>query len=94
MKKTLLLISLLAVTGGVLAAFLPGDPAKGKAIHDQQCVACHDSSVYTRPNRMVKSVEGLIGRVNFCNRQLNKKLTDEQVNDIINYLDKQYYHFP
>lgn len=94
MKKALLLLSLLAAASGAHAAFLPGDPAKGKVIHDQQCVACHDSSVYTRPNRMVKSVEGLIGRVNFCNRQLNKKLTDDQVNDIINYLDKQYYHFP
>jgi mono/diheme cytochrome c family protein len=78
----------------VQAAMLPGDAAKGKALHDQQCVACHTSSVYTRANRNVKTVEGLIGQVNMCKGQLSLKLSRDQVNDLVKYLDETFYKFP
>ncbi len=59
-KSTLLLAVLtLGTSSSAVATLLPGDAAKGKAVHDKQCVACHDSSVYTRANRRVKSPEAL-----------------------------------
>lgn len=94
MKQTFLFLALLAAGSGAHAALLPGDAAKGKAVHDTQCVACHDSGVYTRANRRIKSVEGLIGQVNTCNRQLDKRLDREQINDLVKYLSDTYYHFP
>jgi len=93
MKQSLLFLALLIAAGTTQAAFLPGDAAKGKAIVDKQCMSCHDSSVYTRSNRRVQSVEGLIGQVNGCVRQTNVKLDREQVNDVVKYLDQTYYHF-
>jgi cytochrome c2 len=93
MNKGLLLISLAIAANGAHAALLPGDAAKGKALHDKQCVACHDSSVYTRPNRSVQSVEGLIGRVNGCVNQVGLKLNRDQINDLVNYLDRSFYKF-
>lgn len=85
---------LLFVATGASAAMLPGDTARGKAVHGKQCVACHDSSVYTRPDRRIKSVEGLIGQVNFCVQQTGAKLDREQVNDVVKYLDEAFYRFP
>ena len=41
MIKQLVPALLLVVTTGASAAMLPGDAAKGKAVHGQQCVACH-----------------------------------------------------
>jgi cytochrome c553 len=93
MNKFSLLILLGLSINSVQAALLPGDAAKGKALHAKQCVACHDTSVYTSANRRVKTVEGLIGRVNGCVRQLSLKLEGDQVNDLVNYLDESFYKF-
>jgi len=72
---------------------LPGDPTAGKKLHAAQCVTCHDSSVYTRANRRVKTVEGLMKQVNGCNTQLKKNLSGGQINDLVNYLNETYYRF-
>jgi mono/diheme cytochrome c family protein len=86
-------LTLMLAAGAVNAALLPGDAARGKALHTQQCTACHDTSVYTRANRRVKSVEALIGQVNMCVRQTGLKLDREQVNDLVKYLDESFYEF-
>lgn len=92
--KTIVLFATLALTvGGAQAALLPGDTAKGKAVHDKQCTACHSTSVYTRADRRMKSVEGLIGQVNNCVRQTGAKLDRDQINDLVKYLDESFYKF-
>ncbi len=89
-----LCLALLAVTGTAQAALLPGDAANGKQLHDGRCLGCHDSRVYTRSDRKVKTVEGLMGQVRMCNQQLNASLGREQLNDIVSYLNKTFYKFP
>jgi mono/diheme cytochrome c family protein len=90
----LLGIALFAAMNPAQAALLPGNAEAGKALHDRQCVACHDSRVYTRPNRSVKTIEGLMGRVRLCNQQLNANLGRDQLNDIVSYLNATFYKFP
>ena len=92
-KAILLLIPLAFGATSVQASMLPGDAAKGKAVHDKNCVACHDNSVYTRANRRVKSPEALIGQVNGCVRQVGLKLDRDQVNDLVKHLDESFYKF-
>jgi len=92
-KTALLLLSLILAAGSAQAALLPGDAAKGKALHDKQCVACHDTGVYTRTNRRVQSPEGLIGQVNGCVRQVGLKLDRNQINDLVKHLDDSFYKF-
>jgi cytochrome c2 len=75
------------------AALLLGDDAKGKQVHDQRCVKCHNSSVYTRNPRQVQSIEGLMGRVKMCNNQLELSLDEKQLDDITSYLNKAFYKF-
>jgi len=86
--------ALCAVAGATHAALLPGDAARGKQLHAARCTACHDSRVYTRPDRKVKSVEGLMGQVQMCNQQLGTRLEREQLNDLVKYLNDAYYRFP
>lgn len=93
MKTTLLAVTLSLLSGAANAALLPGDAAKGKALHDKQCVACHDNKVYTRSDRSVKTVEGLMGRVNGCVRQTGAKLDSKQIDDVIKYLNESFYKF-
>lgn len=93
MKTTLLAVTLSLLSGAANAALLPGDAAKGKALHDKQCVACHDNKVYTRSDRRVKTVEGLMGRVNGCVRQTGAKLDSKHIDDVIKYLNESFYKF-
>ncbi len=74
-------------------ALLPGNAANGKTLHAAHCAGCHDSSLYTRKNRKITTVEGLIGQVNGCNKQLKKNFSGDQVNDLVLYLNEAYYKF-
>lgn len=94
------------MTGGLLLqaahadALLPGDSAKGKKLVESKCAACHaqmfggdSSKIFTRQNRRVKSVEGLVGQVQACNEQLNANLSRDDINDIVIHLNETYYKF-
>ena len=81
-------------------ALLLGDPAKGKKLHDAKCAACHKqlyggdgSTIYTRSDRNIQTIEGLIGQVNGCNQRVNANFSGNDINDVVNYLNKTYYKF-
>ena len=95
MKKTL--FALIVLSGLTQTAYaesmLPGDSAKGKQLHDSGCVSCHGSEVYTRKDRRIKSVEGLIGQVKNCNTNLSRSYSSAQLNDLTKFLNETYYKF-
>lgn len=70
-----------------------GDLANGKKLHGTYCTECHDVTVYTRPNRRVNTLTGLIGQIEACSRLPKDALTPVQVNDITVYLNDTYYRF-
>ena len=74
-------------------SMLLGDAKQGEALHNKSCVACHTSSVYTRPDRTVKTIGGLVGRVNGCNAQLSLDLPKDKIDDLVKYLNDRYYKF-
>ena len=88
-----LVAALFAVAAQADTALLPGNAANGKTLHAANCAGCHDTSVYTRKSRKVSSVEGLIGQVNACNKQLSKNFNRDQINDIVLHLNEAYYKF-
>jgi mono/diheme cytochrome c family protein len=96
-KHTLALLALsalpIAPTVAADTALLPGNATAGKKLHAANCVGCHDDKVYTRTPRRVNSVGGLVGQVEFCNQQLKKGLSKDQLNDLIAYLNEAYYKF-
>ncbi len=87
------LLCILASPVALADAMLLGDAALGKKLYDSQCTSCHDTSVHTRKDRKIKTLEGLIGQVNRCNTQLDRRYTDAQVNDLIAYLNSAFYKF-
>ncbi|MFP5506259.1 MAG: c-type cytochrome [Gammaproteobacteria bacterium] len=78
--------------------FLPqagaADLKAGQALHDQHCLKCHDSGVYTREDRRVSSLEGLRKQVKRCELSLGLTWFDEQVDDVVHYLNSTYYKLP
>lgn len=87
---------------GILAAYMvtptvhaltAGEAESGEKLHKKHCTACHDTKVYTREQRSIKSIEGLTGRVKLCNQQIGLKLQKSELDDIIAYLNKAFYKF-
>lgn len=84
-------------TAVLLAAFqmplLAADIDNGEDLHFTHCTGCHDDSIYTRDNRRVRSLERLGDQVRFCKDSLELTWFDEEVEDVIVYLNQTYYHF-
>jgi len=67
--------------------------AKGKALHNEHCLGCHSTEIYTRENRIVNSYAALSERVRQC--ELSNELTwfDEEIEAVVHYLNQEYYGF-
>ena len=69
------------------------DIENGNDLHFENCTGCHDSTAYTRDNRVVRSLTRLGAQVRFCKDSLELTWFDDEVEDVIGYLNKEYYHF-
>lgn len=87
-----------------LIALLPmtaaADVERGERLHAQHCQGCHQgmiggdgSTLYTRADRRVRSLPALGRQVNRCKDNLGLRLFDEEVSDIVHYLNQSYYRF-
>lgn len=86
--RTLLLL-------GMTLPFAAGaaDLKAGQALHDANCLKCHDSAVYTREDRRVGSLAGLRKQVIRCEQSLGLTWFDDQIDDVVHYLNTTYYKF-
>lgn len=66
----------------------------GKAIHDANCISCHDSGVYTRADHKMTDFTMLSAQVRRCDANLGTKLFDEDMDKVAAFLNETYYKFP
>jgi hypothetical protein len=85
------LVAAIASVAGVAAAALPGDSAEGKRLHDVNCIGCHDSGVYTRQTRSVRSLDALKQQLDTCGHATNKNLSAADKQSIVKYLNERFY---
>jgi len=81
---TLLLHSLVAAEEGTFDV---------KEFVEGKCYGCHDTSVYTRDNRLVNSHKELEVQVRRCDTIIGTALFDDDVETVVNYLNTNYYKF-
>lgn len=68
--------------------------AQGKMLHEDKCTSCHTDSVYTREDRMVKTMDALDNQVNNCMKGAAKaQWTQPQTTSVVEYLNNKYYKF-
>ncbi len=96
----LFILPVLALTGLLATNAYAGDARNGKALHDAHCIRCHKSimngdpdSIYTRKNRRINSYKGLQSQVNRCKDNIGIALSQKQINDVLTYLNQQFYKF-
>ena len=64
-----------------------------EAYHASNCSRCHDSSVYTREDRKMRSYGMLTSRVKGCDVRFGEKLTGQNLTGLVDYLNDSYYQF-
>ena len=71
----------------------PEQLAHGEAALKEHCYKCHTDSVYTREDRFVKSLDALSKQVERCKDGSNIPWFDEDVDAVVQFLNKKYYRF-
>jgi mono/diheme cytochrome c family protein len=93
--SSLILIAL--ISAGALAE---SPIRRGQQLHDRHCTACHGymtggegTTLYTRDDRLVKSLRQLQARVHYCAAGAGLDWSDADVAAVTKYLNAQYYRF-
>ena len=92
MKRTLMTLTCTLLLAGVPLA-QAADAERGKKLVTENCVACHDDSVYTRKQRRVNSLDDLKKQVKRCEFNLDLAWFDEDISAVVSYLNSTYYRF-
>jgi hypothetical protein len=88
LRLTITLLILVFVAGASAS-----EDFHARKFHQKSCTGCHDSSVYTRKKHRVKSLPQLESQVRMCDANLDKKLFDDDILSLTQYLNDNYYHF-
>ena len=92
--KAILFASLsLLLMPSAYAAPMPGDAANGKRLFESNCTGCHDTGVLTRQERVVQSLDALQEQLDGCAHMANKEFSERETQDLLKYLNDQFYHF-
>ena len=76
------------------------DIENGKDLHDSNCTNCHisiqggdGSGIYTRENNRIETYPALIKQVKRCRDSLGVAWPEDDVNDVVKYLNTTFYKF-
>ncbi len=83
-------VGLLSISASGLAM----DVANGRALHDENCLRCHTTELYSGEKSKIKSIEQLKNRVSQCELNLELAWFGEEVDDVTAYLNQFFYKFP
>ncbi|HEY0722034.1 MAG TPA: cytochrome c [Gammaproteobacteria bacterium] len=100
MKRLMRLAALPLVLLLLAPASQAADAKRGEQLHNSQCISCHatrfgnnGNDIYTRANRRVTSLAGLKKQVTRCRDNLSVTWFDEDVDDVVAYLNAHFYKF-
>lgn len=90
----------LIITLQTLYAADAADAVRGKKLHDEHCVKCHTAimggdpeAIFTRENSRIASYTELHQQVTQCRERLNVSWPDQNVDDVVEYLNQAFYKF-
>jgi len=92
--KKIIIVSLFLISGIAQAAEDRSKSIKhGKNVHQNHCLKCHTDSIYTRDNRIVKSINALGKQVRICRDNTDAPWFADDTDAVVNFLNKKYYRF-
>lgn len=85
-----------AAHGGPTAQRAQGAPAaaRGQALYETRCVACHDRSVHRRESRQAGDFDALRREVARWSANAGADWRADEIDAVSGYLNDRYYRFP
>jgi mono/diheme cytochrome c family protein len=89
-------IFLPVVSFAVAVPLLAQAPAvsRGALLYETHCVACHDTQVHWRDRKLVADWAGLSAQVRRWQANAGLDWTDDEIDDVVRYLNAAIYRFP
>ena len=89
------IINIFAFISLFVHAALPAyDAENGKELYNSsKCTQCHDSTHFTSKERKVTNYKKLVKSVEACRYGTNADWFDEDRDDVVYYLNKEYYKY-
>ena len=76
------------------------DIERGRVLHSENCIQCHaamyggdGTTIYVREDRRIDSLVALTKQVRRCKNSLGLPWPEDQIEDLIIYLNSTFYHF-
>ena len=69
------------------------DYARGKALHDNHCMACHDTRVYTREDRMARDYDQVRAQVVRWQHNVSLYWDVADIDQVTGHIASRYYGF-
>lgn len=69
------------------------DAQRGQLLYENHCTVCHTSVAHVREQRVAHSLGDIRKQVLRWSGQLNLEWRAEEVADVVEYLNTNYYHF-
>jgi mono/diheme cytochrome c family protein len=85
----------LAAASGALWLAMPAaaDSGRGAALYENHCQVCHSKRVHQRDQRLPANLAELRSEVERWQKQQNLRWSDEDVADVVEYLNSTQYKF-
>ena len=83
----------LLLTPTAYVTSLPGDSANGNRLYAANCTGCHDTSVLSRSDRFVQSLDALKEQLGSCSHMANAEFSTSEMQDLLKYLNEEFYNF-
>lgn len=93
MSHRYLTVTLLAFILSLVTTTAFAEPDRGETLVKQSCQRCHDNSIFTRPDSIIFSYSALQKRVHFCESMAHAGWSQKDFDDVIEYLNRNFYHF-
>jgi hypothetical protein len=92
-----LAFAMLAVGAAVatgIGVTIAGAAEPAREAHDTYCIACHDTSVYTRDDRLARDYDALREQVDRWQSNISLSWSTEEIDRMASWLAKHYYQIP
>jgi mono/diheme cytochrome c family protein len=75
------------------AAAQSASVARGKLLHDTKCIACHNSTIYTRNDRLAKSYAEVREQVDAWQAKAGLLWSSADIDDVSLYVNDAFYKY-
>lgn len=66
---------------------------RGRLLYENHCQVCHTPQVHSRPNKLPITRDELRMLVDTFRRQAGLGWTRDEIEDVVEYLNRAHYHF-